>query len=58
MTATRTNISPGENWLEVGAGVGFDFNCSNLGLFLDYTGQYFRADVEIHYATLKARMQF
>ena len=58
ISATRTNISPGEDWMEVGAGLSFDFNGSNLSVYLDYTGQYLREGVEAHSGSLGAQMRF
>ncbi|MBP6785441.1 MAG: autotransporter outer membrane beta-barrel domain-containing protein [Verrucomicrobiales bacterium] len=51
-------MSPGEDWMEVGAGLSFDFNGSNLSVYLDYTGQYLREGVEAHSGSLGAQMRF
>ncbi|MBP6783485.1 MAG: autotransporter outer membrane beta-barrel domain-containing protein [Verrucomicrobiales bacterium] len=58
ISATRTNISPGEDWMEVGAGLILDFNGSNLSVYLDYTGQYLREGAEVHSGSLGAQMRF
>ncbi len=57
VSATRTNISPGADWMEVGAGLMLDFNGSNLSLYLDYTGQYLRQGSEVHSGSLGAQMR-
>ena len=48
---------PGEGWLEVGAGVGVEFN-SRLSLFFDYQGRYFQEDAQLHLGTVKASWKF
>lgn len=58
ITATQSDISPGQDWLEAGAGISLDVANSNVTVYVDYTGQYFRNDATAHYATIGAQIKF
>lgn len=58
ITATGTDLAAGRDWLEAGAGVSLDVVDSDVTVYLDYTGQFFRSDMTSSYFTLGARMRF
>ena len=50
-------VDPGEGWMELGAGVAFDFN-NRFGLYFDYQARFFQEDAQLHLGTVKASMRW
>ncbi len=57
-TLTRSQLDPGEGWLDLGGGFSWQLR-KNLSLLLDYNGQFFREDVDaVHYGSVRAQVGF
>jgi outer membrane autotransporter protein len=48
---------PGEGWMNLGLGAQFDLK-NHLSFIVDYEGQFFRQDLEIHTGTVKLQYSF
>ena len=56
-TATQNQTSPGEGWMDLGAGVGIQV-CENVSLLVDYQTQLFREFMTVHYGSVRAQIKF
>lgn len=56
-TSTLSRQDPGESWMEIGAGVGFEFN-SNFGIYFDYQGRLFQENATLHLGSATATWRF
>lgn len=50
-------VDPGEGWLDFGAGIHFALR-KNVSLMVDYNGQFFREDAQVHYGSVKVQVNF
>ncbi len=58
ISATGNTGSPGDDWLEVGAGISTSLTDSSLLIYLDMTSQRFRNDMNANYYSVGASMSF
>lgn len=54
---TQNQLQPGENWIDLGAGVSWQVK-DNVSVMLDYNTQILRDDVSAHFGTVRARVGF
>ncbi len=56
-SASGGNQTPGQDYMVAGAGVNFQFN-DQFNMLLNYQGQFFRQDMQAHYAQVRFGYKF